>query len=335
MDLELTATRAFVAVADERHFGHAATTLGLSQQTLSKRVARLESMLGVRLLDRDHRGVRLTDDGARFLPGAREVVAAADRAVAALRHQRGPLRLEVWGHLYAPLRILADLAAAPTAPPLQPGHGRDLPSVAAALLRGDIDAGIGRVHPPLPTGLAHRPVRFEPVDVFLGERHPLAEVTALRPDQLAGSALWSPAPLDRLDFLAAFADRFGIRAHRAVPNLGAVPLLSRLATDRDGFLLLPADLGLPVVAGVRAIPLVEPTPLYAWSLLWRTGPEPDQLPALLAALEHTAAQRRWLEVDPARDWLPGMDDRGGSGDTGQADAVMPPGSADPRQPDRR
>ncbi|WP_278265710.1 LysR family transcriptional regulator [Nocardia sp. AG03] len=304
MDLDLPTVRAFVLAAEQRHFGRAAEALGITQQAVSKRVARLEADLGVRLLARDHHGARLTEDGARFLPAAREALAAADRAVSILRAERRPLRLDVWGHLYAPLRTLAPLADDPDAPALRPGHGRDLPEVAAALARGDIDAGFGRVHPPLPAGLTHRLIRLEPVDVLLGPDHPLATATALRPDQLRDSVLHTPATLDRLDFLARFAERFGITEHRTAPNLGAAPLLSGLVSDPRGVLVHPADAGFPEVPGVRAVPLIEPTPLYAWSLLWRSGSEPPALAGLLAALVRLAGARRWLEYDPARDWLP-------------------------------
>src|SRR6202453_3412748 len=69
VDLDLTRVRAFVTVADEGHFGRAAAALSVSQQGLSKRVARLEAELGVRLLTRargqqQSRGVTLNDAGA-------------------------------------------------------------------------------------------------------------------------------------------------------------------------------------------------------------------------------------------------------------------------------
>lgn len=76
MDLDLTLVRAFAATAETLHFGRAAARLGTSQQALSKRIARLESLLSVRLFERDG-GTRLTEAGERFESAAREALAAA------------------------------------------------------------------------------------------------------------------------------------------------------------------------------------------------------------------------------------------------------------------
>ncbi|MFB6521360.1 LysR family transcriptional regulator [Streptomyces sp. NPDC056401] len=310
MDLDLAQVRAFVLTAQELHFGRAAATLSISQQALSKRIARLESGLGAELLHRGGHGVRLTEAGRRFLDPARRALAAAERAVAAVRDERRPLRVDVWGHLYAPMRTLAQVAAHAPQPAMELGHGRDLPAVAAALLHGDVDAAFGRVHPPLPEGLTHRLVRLEPVDVVLGADHPLAGESALRPGRLAESVLWTPGALDRLDFLHRFAERFGVREHAEGPNLGAEHFLAGLSGDVRRFALMPADVPLPRIPGIRSVPLVDPTPLYAWSLLWRGDGGPREgaghplLDTLLEAFAAEAGRTRWLEYDPARDWLP-------------------------------
>ncbi|GAA0954169.1 LysR family transcriptional regulator [Actinocorallia libanotica] len=300
MDLDLGQVHAFVLAADELHFGRAAGRLALSQQALSKRIARLESLLGVRLLERGGQGVRLTEEGGRFLEPARLALAAGDAATAAVAHRDRPLRVDVWGHLFAPMRTLAQVAG--TA--LEPGHGRDLPAVAAALLHGGIDAGFGRVHPPLPSGLTHRLVRLEPVDTVLSRDHPLATATELRPDQLRDSVLWAPAALDRLDFLHRFADRFGVTARAEGTNLGLAHFLTGLTADPRRFTLLPADLPLPKSAGLRSIPLTRPSPLYAWSLLWRSETAHPALDRLITSCAAQARRSRWLEHDPSRDWLP-------------------------------
>ncbi|MFD5409306.1 LysR family transcriptional regulator [Streptomyces nojiriensis] len=302
MDLDLAQVRAFVRTAEELHFGRAAGTLAVSQQALSKRIARLESLLGTELFRRGGSGVRLTEAGQRFLAPARQTLAAADAAVAAVLGTEHPLRVDVWGHLYAPMRTLAQVAR--RAGELALGHGRDLPSVTTALLRGDIDAAFGRVHPPLPAGLVHRLVRLEPVDAVLSADHPLAAEPALRPDRLQGSVLWAPGALDRLDFLHGFADRFGIRNRATGVNLGLSHFLAEVAQDPRRFSLVPADVPLPRVPGLRSVPLVDPTPLYAWSLVWRSGNAHPALNGLAAACAEEAGRSRWLEYDPTRDWLP-------------------------------
>ncbi|SEF14045.1 DNA-binding transcriptional regulator, LysR family [Streptomyces sp. 2112.3] len=302
MDLDVAQVRAFVRTAEELHFGRAAGTLAISQQALSKRIARLESLLGTALFQRGGNGVRLTEAGQRFLPPARQTVAAADAAVSAVRGKERPLRVDVWGHLYAPMRTLAQVAG--RAGELALGHGRDLPSVTTALLHGDIDAAFGRVHPPLPAVLAHRVVRLEPVDAVLSDEHPLAAEPSLRPDQLRDSLLWAPGALDRLDFLHRFADRFGIRNTATSVNLGLDRFLAEVTEEPRRFSLVPADVPLPDVPGLRAVPLVEPTPLYAWSLLWRSGNGHPGLNGLAAACTEEAGRSRWLEYAPTRDWLP-------------------------------
>ena len=70
MELDLGAVRTFLAVVDDGHFTDAADRLGMSQQAVSKRIARLESDLGAPLLNRSRAGARLTDDGEAFLPPA-------------------------------------------------------------------------------------------------------------------------------------------------------------------------------------------------------------------------------------------------------------------------
>lgn len=63
----------FLAVADHGSFTRAAINLAMTQSTVSKRIQQLENELGARLLYRDGRGVKLTEDGARFADVARTI----------------------------------------------------------------------------------------------------------------------------------------------------------------------------------------------------------------------------------------------------------------------
>ncbi|GAA1968354.1 LysR family transcriptional regulator [Amycolatopsis minnesotensis] len=95
--MEIRELRYFVAVCRERHFGRAAEALYISQPSLSHAIKKLETRLGVRLLDRHARGVDLTPAGADLLAEARKVLLAVDRAHAAVGKHRtgkaGTLRL--------------------------------------------------------------------------------------------------------------------------------------------------------------------------------------------------------------------------------------------------
>ncbi len=78
----LSQLRAFVAIAEYRHFGTAAARLSVSQPTLSQALAALENGLGLQLIERSTRRVLVTAAGTRLLPQAMATLEAADRFVA-------------------------------------------------------------------------------------------------------------------------------------------------------------------------------------------------------------------------------------------------------------
>lgn len=73
--------RAFVHVAEQGRFVQAADGLNITQSALSRRLQKLEEVVGARLLDRTSRRVGLTAVGEAFLPSARRVIRHMDRAM--------------------------------------------------------------------------------------------------------------------------------------------------------------------------------------------------------------------------------------------------------------
>ena len=80
---------AFVVVAEELHFRHAAERLAMAQSPLSRMIKGLEHDLGVALFVRSRRSVKLTAAGEAMLADARELLERAERAVDRARRVDG------------------------------------------------------------------------------------------------------------------------------------------------------------------------------------------------------------------------------------------------------
>jgi len=79
--LDIDAVRAFALIAELSSFTRAAQTVGMTQSAISLKLKRLEDRLGLKLVERTPRSVRLTEHGASFLTRARDLLAAHDRAL--------------------------------------------------------------------------------------------------------------------------------------------------------------------------------------------------------------------------------------------------------------
>jgi DNA-binding transcriptional LysR family regulator len=206
--VELRHLRYFVAVAEELHFGHAASRLNTSQPSLSQQIRNLERELKVDLLLRSKRRVELTPAGERFLKEARGILAASERAAGlareASRDESRKLAIGIspetdWHFLGAALRLFAEHA-----PSVEIVFQNLTPEAQVDALRaGHIDVGF--VGLPLEAeGLVTETTGRVRLVVALPETHPMARRKDLRLEELAKEAyvLWprhlSPGSYDQL-----------------------------------------------------------------------------------------------------------------------------------------
>ncbi|HZR40517.1 MAG TPA: LysR family transcriptional regulator [Ktedonobacteraceae bacterium] len=187
--MELRHLRYFVAVAEELHFGRAATRLLIVQPSLSQQIRQLEDELGFPLLRRTKRSVELTDAGKVFLSKAREVLAQVqDAKRAAQRAYRGEVGRLVVGYISS--------SAFDLLPMMLRAYRERFPQVEVALremtTQEQIRAleedhiQIGLLRLPISTPMVSvEVVRREPIVCVLPEEHPLAQHERIAISQLA------------------------------------------------------------------------------------------------------------------------------------------------------
>ncbi len=83
--------RYFDALSQHRHFGRAAEACSISQPALSLQMKELEELLGVALIERGNRQIRLTSVGEAFEPRVREILRAVDELGELARASASPL----------------------------------------------------------------------------------------------------------------------------------------------------------------------------------------------------------------------------------------------------
>lgn len=191
--MTLTELRYVVAVARHRHFGKAAEACFVSQPTLSVAVRKLEEELGVRLFERSHNEVLVTDIGATIVTQAEQVLNAAEGVKELADAARDPLGRELKlgviftvGPYLVPRLIPGLKSLAPNMSLVVRENFTD--ALAAQLKGGELDAAIMSL-PYVDPQLLSRPLYDEPFQVALPADHPLAKKKRLAPADLAAETL--------------------------------------------------------------------------------------------------------------------------------------------------
>jgi DNA-binding transcriptional LysR family regulator len=294
--MELRHLRAFVAVAEELHFGRAAARLHIAQPPFSQQIKHLERDLGVQLLERTTRQVRLTNAGAVFLEHARRVLAEADRARESVllteQGERGEIRVGLTGA--TTWRLLPRMTRAYRA--RYPLVRLELhPSVfsgaqISALLDGGIDVGLLRA--PVPASLESRTLLDEDLVAVLPDEHPLAARTSVPLVELAE------------ENFVSYPDRQGSHlrdtAVRGCASVGFWPRVVQEAQDTYtvvalvaaavGVALLPASAEWLHFEGVAFRPVTGADLQVPVALCWRPGNESPVLAGFLSVAAETFPQ---------------------------------------------
>ena len=294
--MTLTELRYIVAVARERHFGHAAQSCFVSQPTLSVAIKKLEEELGVMLFERGPGEVSVTPVGQRIVEQAQRVLEESARvkdiASSAKDPLAGPLRL---GAIYTigpyllPKLIPVLRKKAPTMQLLiQENYTHKL---GEALKQGEVDVIVVAL-PFAESGVATRAVYDEPFLVALPQGHPLEKKKHISADELTRESLLLLGAghcfRDQVLDLCSTVQR-GPRGPLArTLEGGSLETIRQMVASGVGLTVLPSS---AVPAGdsggdlIRFRPFTRPVPDRRVVLAWRKSfPRPQAIEALRQAI---------------------------------------------------
>ena len=288
--MDIQQAQAFITLAEELHFGRAATRLHIAQPPLSRMIRQLERELGVPLFERSTRNVRLTPQGEALVEPARELVMLSQRMTEIARRadagEIGRLRLGFAGASVH--HLVAELARAVRRE--RPGLSLELHSAQLShpglerLIDGSLDAVIGRWDF-LPAAIDSRVIAREHLLVALPEGHRLARRRALTPADVADEA-WVVLP-------GGSGATLSNRLHVLGQQGRFIPRIVQTAPDSaTELLLVDAGVGIALtLSGVRDNipapgvvfrPLAPDLGAVEVRFAWRTG---NDAPALRVAIE--------------------------------------------------
>jgi DNA-binding transcriptional LysR family regulator len=279
--------RAFLAVAEELHFGRAAARLNITPPPLTRHIQRIERELGARLFDRTKRSVALTAAGVA-LKGE------SQRLLAELEALPGHVQRAAGGHSGTLRAGVISAALFSQALLLQAAMRKAMPAVriewqvessanqVEALRQHRLDLGL--VHTPIEhEGLALRLVMREPLVVAVPASHPLARRTSI-PLRALKDEVFVVATRDRVP---SYYDRFIAACHAA----GFEPRLAHQRQTMVNFLglvaigagvtVVPVSVMRVAVEGTRYVRLSGDVPRSELSVVWSPA---NRSPVLARAL---------------------------------------------------
>lgn len=302
--ISLVQLECFIAVAEELHFGAAATRLKMTQPPLSRQIQQLERELATTLFDRTSRRVVLTQAGRALLPNARQLIDLAAKAVADVRSvgQGAAGTITIAYTAMAGQSVLPDILRRASAE--LPGVTlllRELVSIdqMEELEKGTVDIGLVRPRLARPQ-INSRPVYREKLAVAVPNDSPLAQrdgplmLIDLKDEQLL---MYSPSVARYFhDLLLSMFVASGVHPH-IVQYAGQVPALLALVSAGLGFSLVPESAERIAPDTVTLVPISDADPSsrvnsVELDIAWNSeshNPLVERLLALVAEIEAVPA----------------------------------------------
>ena len=280
--------RYFLAVAEAGHITRAAAQLGIQQPPLSQQIKALEQQLGIVLLQRHPKGVKLTDGGQQFLVEARRLLddftAMRERMARLAGGQHGLLAVgftsSAAAHAFTPAVLRACRSEHPgVALTLSENNAAEL---IEALVKTRLHCGFLRVPVAQPEGISFETLLSEPALLALPLDHRLAQVPRAATTPVALHELEDeplilvrrPGAPGLYANLLALCEREGVK-----PRISAE--VDRMMTNLN---LVAAGAGISVVpASMRSV--------HTHSIVYRPLPKTAGLEAPLTLAYRTADQQ--------------------------------------------
>lgn len=295
--IDPVALRSLVAVEAHGSVGAAAAALDYTPSAVSQQIKRLEGQTGVQLLERQGRGVLLTEAGRTLTESARDLLSHMERLESRLHgvsgEAVGTVRLATFATAYRGIVVgaLARLREQAPGVTLRPDEIDPWDAV-DAVASGSHDLALVHNWEPLPLAIPdHLEVRHlgrDRADVLVSVGHRLAGSASIGVGDVLDEQWASVAPgsichqwLQKMYFDVGRAPRIG---HVALEFATHVALVA----GGEAIALVPRLGRGPLPEGVVAVPIVDPVSERTVSLVWRRTMTDS--PALAAVTKSLAAE---------------------------------------------
>lgn len=297
--LNLERLRSLHAIATYGSIAAAAEALHLTGSAVSQQMARLEREVGLPLLERHGRGVRLTDAGEVLVGHARDILGQVESAEAdlAARDRVVSGRLAIAAFATAARGLLPTVISALTGD--HPGlrvtlSEQEPPETLRLVTGGEFDIGVVQdwANAPLsvPDDLDQAMLLHDAADVALPIDHPLASRDVLALDELTGEDWigWMPGQVCQ-DWLVQTMRGLGVEP-RITHTVAEHPTHLALVAEGLGVALIPRLGRGPLSHGVRFVPLAPTLERHVFAVWRRSAGRRPAVVAGLAALRTEAVR---------------------------------------------